>query len=231
MIYDEYGSRRFYGVYRGVVVENQDPKNEFRLKLKIPQVLHDQVSDWAWGVHQPGVSRSIPEISSGVWVSFEGGDPSYPVWTGSFKTGDFINASIASSLAGGVVGNLPIQSGVNTTSFVPTASSQGKVLSSLTSAPYASWVTPTPYKMLAGVTTGGAVSVTFTSAFAAGVVPVVTAAVLSTNNKPEIFVLNSVDNSGFTGQVWSSSGTNSPYNNFATAVNRTIHWTAVQLTP
>lgn len=86
MIYDNYGNRRFYGMYRGIVIENQDPKNESRLKLKIPQVLHDQVSDWAWAMHQPGVTRSIPSVGTGVWVSFEGGDPSYPVWTGTFNS-------------------------------------------------------------------------------------------------------------------------------------------------
>jgi hypothetical protein len=44
MIHDGYGNRRFYGIYRGVVVENQDPLGEFRLKLKIPQVLQDRTS-------------------------------------------------------------------------------------------------------------------------------------------------------------------------------------------
>jgi len=83
MIYDEYGSRRFYGVYRGIVVENQDPKNQFRLKLKIPQVLHDQVSDWVWGVF-PNIATIVPEIGNGVFVTFEGGDPSFPIWLGSF---------------------------------------------------------------------------------------------------------------------------------------------------
>jgi hypothetical protein len=97
MIHDGYGNRRFYGFYRGVVAENQDPRGEFRLKLKIPQVLHDQISDWAWSVHQPGVARSIPKIGTGVWVTFEGGDPSYPIWTGTFNTantGDFSTTSL-----------------------------------------------------------------------------------------------------------------------------------------
>lgn len=97
MIHDGYGNRRFYGIYRGVVVENQDPLGEFRLKLKIPQVLHDQVTDWAWSIHQPGVARSIPEIGTGVWVSFEGGDPSYPLWNGTFSvanTGSFPAGSL-----------------------------------------------------------------------------------------------------------------------------------------
>jgi hypothetical protein len=97
MIHDGYGNRRFYGMYRGVVAENQDPRGEFRLKLKIPQVLHDQISDWAWAIHQPGVTRSIPKVGTGVWVTFEGGDPSYPIWTGTFNTastGDFPTSSL-----------------------------------------------------------------------------------------------------------------------------------------
>ena len=97
MIQDSYGNRRFYGVYRGIVVDNQDPKDEFRVKLKVPQVLYDQVSDWAWAIQQPGVARSIPVAGTGVWVMFEGGDPSYPVWTGTFtsaSTGEFPTSSL-----------------------------------------------------------------------------------------------------------------------------------------
>src|SRR5262249_36988158 len=31
---------------------------------------------------------SLPEQGTGVWVEFEGGDPSYPVWTGFFWADD-----------------------------------------------------------------------------------------------------------------------------------------------
>lgn len=83
MIQDSYGNRRFYGVYRGIVVDNQDPKGVSRLRLQIPQVLYDQVSDWSWASFQPGASLSTPPIGAGVFVMFEGGDPSYPLWLGS----------------------------------------------------------------------------------------------------------------------------------------------------
>jgi hypothetical protein len=98
MIYDEFSNRRFYGMYRGIVVDNTDPLNEYRLKLKIPQVLHDQVTDWAWSIHQPGVTRTIPVVGTGVWVSFEGGDPSYPIWTGTFKIGSTLSDVVVKKL-------------------------------------------------------------------------------------------------------------------------------------
>lgn len=84
MIKDEFGNRRFYGVYRGIVQSNSDPLNQGRLKLQVPQVLGDAVTGWAWPVYQPGLSHVLPEVSSGVFVNFEGGDPSFPIWTGAF---------------------------------------------------------------------------------------------------------------------------------------------------
>jgi hypothetical protein len=234
MIHDDYGNRRFYGIYRGTVVDNNDPLNQVRLKVKVPQILFDQVTDWAWSVQQPGVARTIPQIGDGVWVSFEGGDPSYPIWVGSFKIGTettVTTASTATNIVGGGQGRIPVQSAANTTGFTGAPAAAGQVLVSALTSPYAAWGYPTPYKILSGKTTGGAVSVTFSTSFATGVEPIVVASVLSTNTKPEIFVLNTVDNLGFTGQVWSSSGTVSPYNNFVTAVSRTVYWVAIQLTP
>lgn len=81
MIKDEFGNRRFYGIYRGVVVSSSDPLGKGRLQLKVPQVLLDTVTGWAWGT---GTVAQIPAIGHGVWVMFEGGDPSYPVWVGVF---------------------------------------------------------------------------------------------------------------------------------------------------
>lgn len=40
----------YCGTYRAVVVDNKDPKGLGRLKLMVPQVLGEQVTDWAWPV-------------------------------------------------------------------------------------------------------------------------------------------------------------------------------------
>lgn len=86
MIKDIYGNTRFYGVYRGQVVDNKDTDlNKNRLKLLVPQILGTTPTDWAWPVATPGVAQVPPAIGDGVWVMFEGGDPSYPIWTGSFS--------------------------------------------------------------------------------------------------------------------------------------------------
>jgi len=84
MIKDVYGNARFYGIYRGIVYASNDPLSLRRLQLKVPQILADQPTEWAWPVEKSGVTTSIPEIGQGVWVMFEGGDPSYPIWTGTF---------------------------------------------------------------------------------------------------------------------------------------------------
>lgn len=82
MIKDSYGNTRFFGVYRGVVFSTDDPLSKSRIRVKIPQILADNPTQWAWPV---GVVGVIPTIGQGVWVQFEGGDPSYPVWQGTFS--------------------------------------------------------------------------------------------------------------------------------------------------
>ena len=39
---------KFYGVYRGVCVANVDPLDKNRIKVQVPQVLGQSISDWAW---------------------------------------------------------------------------------------------------------------------------------------------------------------------------------------
>jgi Type VI secretion system/phage-baseplate injector OB domain len=75
--------KRYYGIYRGVVVNNNDPLGHRRLKLTIPQVLGSQVTDWCWGVDGAATKVSPPVVGQGVLVSFEGGDPSFPIWLGT----------------------------------------------------------------------------------------------------------------------------------------------------
>ena len=78
---------RYFGKYRGTVTDNNDPTQRGRIKVKVPAVLGD-LESWAmpclpYAGNIMG-SYAMPENGSGVWVEFEAGDPSYPVWTGGF---------------------------------------------------------------------------------------------------------------------------------------------------
>ena len=83
MIKDQFGSTKFFGLYRGQVVDNVDPANKRRLRVVVPQVLGDAPTNWAWE-QEAGILVTLPSVGQGVWVQFEGGDPSFPVWTGTF---------------------------------------------------------------------------------------------------------------------------------------------------
>jgi len=80
--------RRFYGKYRGVVTDNQDPENLGRIKANVPEVLTDVESPWAWPcTPYPGDGvgmYTVPAAGAGVWIEFEAGDPARPIWTGGW---------------------------------------------------------------------------------------------------------------------------------------------------
>lgn len=42
------GSSDFFGIYRGVCVDNDDPEGLNRIRLKVPQILHTNVTNWAY---------------------------------------------------------------------------------------------------------------------------------------------------------------------------------------
>jgi hypothetical protein len=77
---------RFFGKYRGTVLEVD--ATTMSLKAYVPAVLGDQASGWC----QPCVPYAgpnvgffmLPEVGSGVWVEFEAGDVSRPIWAGCF---------------------------------------------------------------------------------------------------------------------------------------------------
>lgn len=79
---------RYYGKYRGMVVDVDDPEKLGRITAKVPEILQDQVSPWALPAAPfAGPSHGlvlIPEVGDGVWIEFEAGDPSRPIWTGGW---------------------------------------------------------------------------------------------------------------------------------------------------
>ena len=62
-----------------------------RIKAKVPRVLGDIETGWALpafiygGASEQGFF-AVPDVGAGVWIEFEGGDLSYPIWTGTWFT-------------------------------------------------------------------------------------------------------------------------------------------------
>ena len=77
---------RFYGKYRGTATSIDAAT--LRIKAKIPSVLGDVESGWCMPcVPYAGKNVGIaflPEAGSGVWIEFESGDTSYPIWVGCY---------------------------------------------------------------------------------------------------------------------------------------------------
>jgi hypothetical protein len=77
---------RHYGKYRGLVSDNQDPQNRGRLRARVPEILHDVETGWALpALPYSGDNQgawTIPPKNAGVWIEFEAGDVSRPIWSG-----------------------------------------------------------------------------------------------------------------------------------------------------
>jgi uncharacterized protein involved in type VI secretion and phage assembly len=77
---------RFFGKYRGSVTDID--AGTLRIKASVPAVLGDQDTGWCmpcvpYAGQDVGIAF-LPEEGSGVWIEFEGGDVSYPIWTGCY---------------------------------------------------------------------------------------------------------------------------------------------------
>lgn len=83
---------RFYGKYRGIV--SSVDASTMRIKALVPSVFGEVESPWCMPCVPyagPNVGFAfLPETGSAVWIEFEGGDVSMPIWVGGFwRTGEF----------------------------------------------------------------------------------------------------------------------------------------------
>ncbi len=77
---------RVYGKYAGTVVNNVDPNNLGRITAFVPEVLGEIPTGWAkpctpYAGPTTGFF-SLPSIGAGVWIEFEAGDVTRPIWAG-----------------------------------------------------------------------------------------------------------------------------------------------------
>jgi uncharacterized protein involved in type VI secretion and phage assembly len=79
---------RYFGKYRGTVVQNLDPENRGRIQVQLGDRYGLFPTTWALpsfpvAFLQSGVV-AVPPLQASVWVEFEAGDPNYPIWSGAF---------------------------------------------------------------------------------------------------------------------------------------------------
>lgn len=79
----------YYSVYKGIVTDNVDPQDQGRIKVQLPELGRDDplelfaypISPFAgagFGIFFP------PEVDARVWVMFEGGNPTLPLYLGGW---------------------------------------------------------------------------------------------------------------------------------------------------
>jgi len=80
---------KYFGKYRGLVIDNEDPEARARIRVRVPSVMGaDEVTHWAepclpfGGLADHGVFL-VPEVGAQVWVEFEEGELGKPIWTGT----------------------------------------------------------------------------------------------------------------------------------------------------
>jgi uncharacterized protein involved in type VI secretion and phage assembly len=82
------GNGLHFGRYRAQVVDVDDPRSVGRVRLQVPELLGDVESGWALPTFATSGDGSgmfaVPPVGALVWVEFEGGDVSRPVWVGGW---------------------------------------------------------------------------------------------------------------------------------------------------
>jgi uncharacterized protein involved in type VI secretion and phage assembly len=82
------GTAKYYGKYRGSVVQNVDPERRGRIQAMVPDVSNVVPTTWALPcVPLAGKNTGsylVPQVGAAVWIEYEQGDPDYPIWTGGF---------------------------------------------------------------------------------------------------------------------------------------------------
>lgn len=81
-------AKAYHGKHRGVVLNNVDPLFRGRILAEVPAVSSLFPTSWC----EPctplaGIQMGayfVPQIGAGVWIEYEQGDPTRPIWTGCY---------------------------------------------------------------------------------------------------------------------------------------------------
>jgi hypothetical protein len=78
----------YFGKYRGIVTDVDDPLNQCRIRATVPAVLGEHACGWAMpAMPFAGAGHGmvmLPAVGSGVWIEFEAGRLDNPIWSGAW---------------------------------------------------------------------------------------------------------------------------------------------------
>lgn len=78
----------YFGKYRGIVTDVDDPNTQCRVRATVPAVLGEQACGWAMPAAPfAGDGHGmvmLPKVGSGVWIEFEAGQLDNPIWSGAW---------------------------------------------------------------------------------------------------------------------------------------------------
>lgn len=78
----------YYGKYRAVVVDLDDPEKRGRIRVTCPAVLGEGKSPWCEActpfTRDSAGDFCLPKIGDTVWIEFEAGNPMKPIYTGNW---------------------------------------------------------------------------------------------------------------------------------------------------
>ncbi|MDI1298077.1 phage baseplate assembly protein V [Methylotenera sp.] len=134
-------TKKYYGKYRGTVVNNIDPAQLGRIMAMVPDVTGASPTAWALPCmpiagNQHGV-YVLPNIGDTVWIEFEQGDREHPIWVGGFwgSALQVPSAALAGNAANpNIVIQTPLQQGVVISDMPPSPTTGGVMLHSATGA-------------------------------------------------------------------------------------------------
>lgn len=73
----------YFGKYRGIVTNINDPKSMGRLKAKVPAITSEFETGWCLPcLPFAGQFKFSPSVGDYVWIEFERGKVDYPIWSG-----------------------------------------------------------------------------------------------------------------------------------------------------
>lgn len=79
-----FSRKRYYGKYRGIVRDNNDPEKLGRIRAAVPDILgveDDFLCSWAYPVF-PVDFFGVPDVNNTVYIEFENGDVEKPLYSG-----------------------------------------------------------------------------------------------------------------------------------------------------